>query len=218
MSENIIIMIVSSIATLCTTLITQFFLFFTNKLKYKYESKQIEYKIKKEKLEDIYLKLTSIINLYPEITPNDVLKFIEFSPCFLMEDFDSTIKSLNYQTLEEYHIYNRFKYIIDDIKEKYQNAKVAYQCFVENDKNILDLFAGQDVLDCIVEFEVIIYNAFISGRYVGEADEPTNNSINTDTGYKNRNIEIYNTKNNNIERSLNTNADNGKPKPNLLKL
>ena len=44
----------------------------------------------------------------------------------------------------------------------------------------------------------------------------TNNSINTDTGYRNRNIEIYNTKNNNIERSLNTNADNGKPKPNLL--
>ena len=78
MSENIIIMIVSSIATLCITLITQLFLFFTNKLKYKYESKQIEYKIKKEKLEDIYLKLTSIINLYPEITPNDVLKFIEF--------------------------------------------------------------------------------------------------------------------------------------------
>lgn len=198
MSENIIIMIVSSIATLCTTLITQLFLFFTNKLKYKYESKQIEYKIKKEKLEDIYLKLTSIINLYPEITPNDVLKFIEFSPCFLMEDFDSTIKSLNYQIDDYKNQLNNFKlnsemknkveneilnrkYAIRqilDIKEKYQNAKVAYQCFVENDKNILDLFAGQDVLDCIVEFEVIIYNAFISGRYVGEADEPTNNSIN----------------------------------------
>lgn len=191
-------MIVSSIATLCTTLITQLFLFFTNKLKYKYESKQIEYKIKKEKLEDIYLKLTSIINLYPEITPNDVLKFIEFSPCFLMEDFDSTIKSLNYQIDDYKNQLNNFKlnsemknkveneilnrkYAIRqilDIKEKYQNAKVAYQCFVENDKNILDLFAGQDVLDCIVEFEVIIYNAFISGRYVGEADEPTNNSIN----------------------------------------
>lgn len=198
MSENIIIMIVSSIATLCTTLITQLFLFFTNKLKYKYESKQIEYKIKKEKLENIYLKLTSIINLYPEITPNDVLKFIEFSPCFLMEDFDSTIKSLNYQIDDYKNQLNNFKlnsemknkveneilnrkYAIRqilDIKEKYQNAKVAYQCFVENDKNILDLFAGQDVLDCIVEFEVIIYNAFISGRYVGEADEPTNNSIN----------------------------------------
>ena len=43
-----------------------------------------------------------------------------------------------------------------------------------------------------------------------------NNSINNDGIYRNRNVEDYNTKNNNFEKSLNLYVDNGKPRPNLL--
>lgn len=31
--------------------------------------------------------------------------------------------------------------------------------------------------NCLVEFEVIIHNAFISGYCVGDADDPQNNGI-----------------------------------------
>ena len=39
------------------------------------------------------------------------------------------------------------------------------------------LYASQDVRNCLVEFEVEVHNAFISGRNVGNADDPLNNRI-----------------------------------------
>ena len=45
------------------------------------------------------------------------------------------------------------------------------------DKAVFDLYAGQDVRNCLVEFEVIIHNVFISGHSVENVDDPRNNRI-----------------------------------------
>mgnify|MGYP000838710507 FL=1 len=42
---------------------------------------------------------------------------------------------------------------------------------------IFDLYAGQDVKNTLVEFEVIIHNTFKSGRGVGDIYDSTKNII-----------------------------------------
>lgn len=59
------------------------------------QQKDIE--AKREHLDDIYRELISVINLYPKSSPNDILKYVEYAPNYLMESFDSVIKSLDYQ-------------------------------------------------------------------------------------------------------------------------
>lgn len=44
-------------------------------------------------------------------------------------------------------------------------------------KAVFDLYAGQDVRNCLVEFEVIVHNVFISGHSVGVVNDPLKNSI-----------------------------------------
>ena len=56
-------------------------------------------------------------------------------------------------------------------------AKNRYKSFCKFDKAVFDLYAGQDVRNCLVEFEVIIHNVFISGHSVGSADDPLYNGI-----------------------------------------
>ena len=55
--------------------------------------------------------------------------------------------------------------------------KDKYKLFCKSDKAVFDLYAGQDVRNCFVEFEVILHNVFISGHSVGAANDPLNNSI-----------------------------------------
>ena len=66
---------------------------------------------------------------------------------------------------------------ISKIRDEYYAAKEKYKLFCESDKVIFDLYAGQGVRNCLVEFEVIIHNVFKSGRSVGDKNDPINNTI-----------------------------------------
>lgn len=160
------------------------------------QQKDIE--TKREHLDGIYKKLIFIINLYPKSSPNDILKYVEYAPNYSMESFDAVIKSLDYQ-IEDYRtqlnvenidyqrksdietqISNReySKKKILEIRNKYSNAKDKYMSFCETDKMIFDLYAGQEVRNCLVQFEVMIHNVFISGHFVGaDADDPLQNCV-----------------------------------------
>ena len=50
-----------------------------------------EKQIKNDKLGNIYKELINIVNGYPDRSPNDVLRNIEFAPSYSMEKFESVI-------------------------------------------------------------------------------------------------------------------------------
>ena len=197
MSETMIIALISAGATLLVTLITQASTVFIAKLKGDSEIKRIECQLKREKLQVVYRNLISVISLFPDVSPNDVLKCVEYTPSYSMEDFDSVLKSLDYQ-IEDYkrqltipnidydrksyietHISNRehLKKRISEIRDKYYIARNSYNSFCESDKVDFELYAGKNVHNCLVEFEVVIQNIFISGHSVGNTDDPINNII-----------------------------------------
>ena len=161
------------------------------------ETKQLEYQSKRDNLSEVYKDLISVINLFPEKSPNDVLKYVEYAPGYSMEYFDSTLESLDYQ-IEHYknqlsipnidyrrennikmQISNReyAKKEIFEIRDKYYMARDKYRSFFEFYKVIFDLYAGQDVLNCLVKFDVVIHNVFICGYSVGDVYDPINNII-----------------------------------------
>lgn len=197
MSETMIAALIGAGATLLITLITQTITVFMFKFKSNMEIKQIEHQLKKEKLDGVYKTLISVINLFPDMSPNDVLNCVEYGPHYSMESFDCILESLDYQ-IEDYkkqlkilnidceqknnieaQISNReySEKKISEIRDKYYKARDKYKAFCESDKVIFDLYAGQDVRNCLVEFEVVIHNVFISGYSVGDAEDPINNII-----------------------------------------
>ena len=172
MSETVIAAFIGAGATLLVTLITQTITVFMFNIKSNKENKQLEHQLKKEKLDEVYKNLISVINFFPDMSPNDVLNCVEYSPHYSMESFDSVLKSLDYQ-IEDYNeklgipninhkqksdietqISNReySKKKISEIRDKYYKAKDKYRVFCESDKVIFDLYAGQDVRNCLVEF------------------------------------------------------------------
>lgn len=184
---------ITLVATICTSLLN--YRIKRNRIRYDYETKKQETKI--DRLNEIYTKLIGIINLYPDISPNDVLNSVEYAPNYSMEWFDAVLKSLDYQ-IEDYRkqlqnennslgrksdietqISNReySKEKISWIRDQYIKAKEEYDLFYESDKAVFDLYAGQNVRNSLVEFEVVIHNVFISGRRAGEAGDPIKNII-----------------------------------------
>lgn len=160
------------------------------------EIRKKHYERKREELKDIYEKLVCITDLYPNSSPNNILGEIEYAPYYRLEHFDSVLKILDYQ-IEDYkeqlnidnftyerknnidmQILNReyAKEKIIEIKKEYQNAKAKYEKFCKLNKGKIELWAGQNVKNCLVEFEVIIHNVFVVGLNPGE-DEPVNNLI-----------------------------------------
>lgn len=155
------------------------------------------FEVKREQLGKIYEELLSILNTFPKVSPTDILKNIEFPPCYSMESFESVIEILNYQIndgkekldsemvsqKEKRDIKSdieKRKYCIEQIKknqEDYFKAKEAYCLFKQSDKMIIDMYAGQSVRNCLVEFEVVLHNAFISGHSVGDAYDSSKNLI-----------------------------------------
>ena len=146
-----------------------------------------EKQIKNDKLGNIYKELINIVNGYPDRSPNDVLRNIEFAPSYSMEKFESTIEILNIQ-IEDYkrqlnfenQISNREYAIkkINKIRDDYFFAEEKYRKFNKEDKASFDLYAGQEVKNKLIEFNVVKKNTFISGLYVGEDSDSLNNSIN----------------------------------------
>ena len=193
MSETIIVAFISAGATLLVQIIAVLI----SKFKSNLEVEQKWYQSKQDNLHEVYKTLISAINLFPEESPNDILKYLEYPPNYSLEHFDSILHILDYQieyyqeqlnTLNinydrksniEIEISNReySKKKISEIRDQYYKARDKYKSFCESDKVIFDLYAGQDVLNCLVEFDRVIDNVFISGHSVGKVDDPLHNTI-----------------------------------------
>ncbi|MGL4607687.1 MAG: hypothetical protein ACRCU3_09515 [Eubacteriaceae bacterium] len=197
MSETMIAALIGAGSTLLVTVITQITTVFISKYKSNLEIKHKEYQSKRDNLNEVYKNLITIVNLYPNASPNDKLKYIEYAPNYSLEHFDSILKSLDYQIKDyqrqldipnityerksdiETQISNReyAKKNITQVRDKYYEARDKYKSFCELDKMIFDLYAGQDVRNRLVEFEVVIHNVFISGHSVGDVDDPLDNIV-----------------------------------------
>lgn len=197
MLETMIATLIGSGVTLITTMVTLFINSLIEKHKCQLEIQQKKYELKREKLNDIYEKLVDIVNQYPNSSPNDVLQYVEYAPNYSMELFDAVLKSLDYQIedckkqLSNVNISYKRKSDVDtqvsnseyakkkisEIRDEYYMARDRYKSFCKSDKAVFDLYAGQDVRNCLVEFEVLIHNVFISGHSVGDVDNPLNNRI-----------------------------------------
>lgn len=172
-------------------------------IKYFREKKDKEYdryiegkRNKRDKLTATYNELLKIIALFPNKTPYDIITNLPFSPVFNREDFDTVNRILEIQIKEDYQkrlerecltyqdeedikteIRNREYYIkeIEKIKNQYFLAKKGYEQFRRNDK-IIELYASQDVKNCLVKFDVTWHNAFIAGRPL-EYNDGRNNKL-----------------------------------------
>ena len=172
-------------------------------IKYFREKKDKEYeryiegkRNKRDKLTATYNELLKIIALFPNKTPYDIMNNISFSPVFNFEDFDTVNRILEIQIKEDYQkrlerkgliyqdeedikteIRNREYYIkeIEKIKNQYFLAKKEYERFRSTDK-IIELYANQDVKNCLVKFDVTWHNAFIAGRLL-EYNDGRNNKL-----------------------------------------
>lgn len=197
MSETMIAALISAGVTLLVTIITQISTVFISKYKSSMEIKQKEYQSKRDNLNEVYKSLISIVNVFPNTSPNDKLEYVEYAPNYSFEHFDSILKSLDYR-IEDYqsqldipnigyerkcHIETQISNIeyakkeISEIRNDYYKARDSYKSFCESEKVVFDLYAGQNVRNCLVEFEVVIHNVFISGRSVGDVDDPLDNKI-----------------------------------------
>ena len=170
--------------------------YFSEKKDKKYEQYIEEKRNKGEKLAETYNELLKIIALFPNKTPYDIMTNLPFSPGFNREDFDTVNRILEIQIKEDYQkrleregltyqdeedikteIWNREYYIkeIEKIKNQYFLAKKGYEQFRRNDK-IIELYASQDVKNCLVKFDVTWHNAFIAGRFL-EYNDGRNNKL-----------------------------------------
>ena len=172
-------------------------------IKYFREIKDKEYELyivgkrnKGDKLTATYNELLKIIALFPNKTPYDIMTNLPFSPVFNREDFDTVNRileiqiqkdfkkrlereNLNYQDEEDIktEIRNREYCIreIEKIKNQYFLAKKEYEQFRGNGK-IIEMYASQDVKNCLVKFDVTWHNAFIAGRPL-EYNDGRNNKL-----------------------------------------
>ena len=170
---------------------------YVDKRKSKIQERKIQSQVKKqEKLTEPYNELIRIISLFPNKTPYDIMTNLPFSPVFNREDFDTVNRILKIQIKKDYRkrldrkgltyqdeedikteIRNREYYIkeIEKIKNQYFLAKKEYERFRSTDK-IIELYASQDVKNCLVKFEVTWQNAFITGRPL-EYNDGRNNKL-----------------------------------------
>jgi hypothetical protein len=197
MSETMITALISAGATLAVAIITLLVNAYIESFRSKLEVQQKMFQSKRENLNDIYKTLISIINLYPSSSPNDILKFVEYSPNYSMEDYDSVLRSLDYKVEDyknqlnvgniDYDLKSDIETQISNIeyaknkisanRDEYHIARDKYKSFCECDKIAFDLYAGQEVRNHLEKFGVVIHNVFISGRNAGEDGDPIKNII-----------------------------------------
>lgn len=201
MSETIDVSIITGFMTAIITLLTSILTLIVNACieikKRNIEIKQKYYESKRENLNSTYQKLLSIVNSYPNVSPNDILINLEYPPNYSMESFDAIIDILGYQIEDclnklkcekidftrkralETEISNK-KYAIkqiEQIRDDYFEADNKYNDFRKKEKMIFDLYAGQEVKNTFAEFDVIIHNTFKAGRSVGDIYDSTKNKI-----------------------------------------
>ncbi|QUH29731.1 hypothetical protein [Vallitalea guaymasensis] len=197
MSEAMVTVLISAGATVAVSTVTLIVNAYIERFKSKIEIQQNMIKSKRENLSDVYMKLINIINLYPSSSPNDILNYVENPPNYSMEYFDAVLSNISCQVDDyknqlnnesighelKYHIETQIsnreyakKQIIEN-RDKYFVAKDKYKSFCESDKVTFELYAGQEVRNRLVQFEIVINNVFISGRFAGEDGDPVNNII-----------------------------------------
>lgn len=193
MSETLIAALLGSIFTLIGQISNIYF----SKLKVDSNLRQKETQSKRDNLTEVYHSLISTINFYPNESPSDVLSNIEYAPVYSLENFETMLISLEIQ-IEDYknqldNLDNNFeqkndlqvrisnreyaKKRIIRIQDEYYKARDKYKSFSESGKSIFDLYAGQNVRNALINFDVIIHNVFISGSPAGDGDDPLENDI-----------------------------------------
>lgn len=161
------------------------------------ELRQKEHQAKRDSMTEVYKNLLTVINHFPDESPIDILRNINFAPNYRLENYDAVFTSLEYM-LENYRNQLNMSYIdsqrksdleiqISNLeyaqkrlvinKDSYFKAKKDFSFFKESDKAIFDLYASQDVRNSLVRFDVTTSNVFISGRSVGDPDDPNKNHI-----------------------------------------
>ncbi len=166
---------ISVIGTLLGAFYTQVFNMRNENLK---EKKKRKFRDEREKLDSIYKRLIQVISLFPRQTPLDVLRYMAYPPNYHFEHFDTINNILDIQ--------------IEDYKKRLYKAKDEYEKFVRNEKIDFELYAGDEVKNKLVIFEVLVHNAFVAGRYLENKNRDTNqldelhwqliNSIRNDLG------------------------------------
>ncbi|EFS04658.1 conserved hypothetical protein, partial [Listeria seeligeri FSL S4-171] len=79
------------------------------------ELRQKEYHEKRENLIEIYRNLISIVNLFPNESPNDIIQNIKYGPNYSLEKYDAIFRSLDYK-IEDYEKQKKFSNL--DYEEK----------------------------------------------------------------------------------------------------
>ena len=171
---------------------------YVDKRKSKIQERKIQSQVQKqEKLTEPYNELIRIISLFPNRTPYDVMTLLSYGPPnFSSENFDTVNRILEIQIKEDYQkrlerenlnyqdeedikaeIRNREDCIreIEKIKKQYFLAKKEYERFRSTDK-IIELYASQDVKNCLVKFDGTWHRAFITGRPL-EYNDGRNNKL-----------------------------------------
>lgn len=195
MSESILVAIISPVSALLGVFLTQYFNRRNEKIKQSREERAELLRVKRSKLDSIYKELIRIIDSFPNKTPADVLEYLEASPNYSLENFDTINKILDIQIKDyedklsrrglsydlksqyEVEINNRkyYKQQITEIKTSYFYAKEEYERFSKEEKIEFELYAGQKVKNALVDFDIVWHNAFIAGRRL-EYDK--NNNLN----------------------------------------
>ena len=172
---------------------------YVDKRKSKIQERKIQSQVQKqEKLTEPYNELIRVISLFPNRSPFDVMNLLPYD-CkfkFELENFDTVNRILEIQIKEDYQkrlerkgltyqdeedikteIRNREYCIkeIEKIKNQYFLAKKEYERLRSTDK-IIELYASQDVKNCLVKFDVTWHNAFIAGRPL-EYNDGRNNRL-----------------------------------------
>ena len=172
---------------------------YVDKRKSKVQERKIQSQVQKqEKLTEPYNELIRVISLFPNRSPFDVMNLLPYD-CkfkFELENFDTVNRILEIQIKENYQkrlerkgltyqdeedikteIRNREYCIkeIEKIKNQYFLAKKEYERLRSTDK-IIELYASQDVKNCLVKFDVTWHNAFITGRPL-EYNDGRNNEL-----------------------------------------
>ena len=172
---------------------------YVDKRKSKVQERKIQSQVQKqEKLTEPYNELIRVISLFPNRSPFDVMNLLPYD-CkfkFELENFDTVNRILKIQIKENYQkrlerkgltyqdeedikteIRNREYCIkeIEKIKNQYFLAKKEYERLRSTDK-IIELYASQDVKNCLVKFDVTWHNAFITGRPL-EYNDGRNNEL-----------------------------------------
>lgn len=163
----------------------------------KLELRQTEKQEKRKILTEVYKSLISVVDLYPEESPNDILEYVKYAPNYSIENYNAIfrildikledyeeqlkISNIDYQRRTDIEIkISNINYAKEELainRDSYYKAVKEYASFLDSDKTAFELYASQSVKNCLVRFEIIIHNVFITGYSAKLPDNQYENII-----------------------------------------